>query len=133
MRTKTRLTALSVGILLVAGAAYWLSSERGQSVAPQTLHVIGEKRARRGHNPGVIGSNTASAGAHAATSTNGGSSTVRAADNTSAGAHAGTSIAGRGPAARTAVPGRTARATDSSTSIADGSDTIIPLTDTDAG
>ena len=36
MRTKTRLAALSVGILLVAGAAYWLPSERGQSVAPQT-------------------------------------------------------------------------------------------------
>ena len=89
------------------------------------LHLIGEKRARRGHNPGVIGSKTASAGARAATSTNGGSSAVRAADNTRARAHAGTSIAaGRGPAAR---------ATDSSTSIADGSNTIIPLTDTDAG
>src|ERR1700727_561486 len=82
------------------------------------LHLIGEKRARRGHNPGVIGSKTASAGARAATSTNGGSSAVRAADNTRARAHAGTSIAGRGPAAR---------ATDSSTSIADGSDTIISL------
>jgi hypothetical protein len=55
------------------------------------LHLIGEKRARR-----------------AATSTNGGSSAVRAADNARARAHAGTSIA-------------------------DGSNTIIPLTDTDAG
>jgi hypothetical protein len=36
MRTNTGLAALSVGILLVAGAAYWLPSERGQSVAPQT-------------------------------------------------------------------------------------------------
>src|SRR5579862_9418956 len=35
MRTKTWLVALLVGILLVAGVAYGLLSERGQPVAPQ--------------------------------------------------------------------------------------------------
>jgi hypothetical protein len=82
------------------------------------LRLIGEKRARRGHAPGIIGSNTAGAGAHTATSTDGGRSTVRAA--ASAGAHTDACAAGRGPVAR---------ATDSSiSSSTDGSDTIIPLT-----
>jgi len=86
------------------------------------LRPICEKRARRGHNPDTIGSNTASA--HAATSTDGGSSTGRAADTASAGAHTDTSPAGRGPAAR---------ATDNSSGSTDGGDTIIPLTGTNAG
>ena len=111
------------------------------------LRLIGEKRARRGHAPGIIGSNTAGAGALTATSTDGGRSTVRAA--ASAGAHTDASAAGPGPVARAtdsstdgsntasagahtdacaAGRGPVARATDSSISSTDGSDTIIPLT-----
>jgi hypothetical protein len=121
------------------------------------LRPIGEKRARRGHSPGTVGSNTSGAGAHPATSTNGGSSAVRAADNTSAGAPTDASVTGPGPVARAtnssisstdggntasagahtdasaAGPGPAARATDSSTGRADGSDTILPLTGTNAG
>jgi hypothetical protein len=63
-----------------------------------SLHPIDEKRACRGHNPGITGNNTASAAAHAATSTDGGSSTVRPADNTGAGAH--TDASATGPVAR---------------------------------
>ena len=102
-----------------------LAPERkGATDCSANLRPIGEKRARREDNPGTIGSNTASAGAHAATSIDGGNSTVRAADTASAGAHTDASAAGLGPAAR---------ATDRSISSTDGSDTIIPLTDTNAG
>ena len=86
------------------------------------LRPIGEKRARRGHNPDTNGSNTASP--HTATSTDGGNSTVCAADNTSAGAHTDTSLARCDPAARAA---------DNSTGSTDGGDTIIPLTGTNTG
>ena len=86
------------------------------------LRPIGEKRARRGHNPDTNGSNTASP--HTATSTDGGSSAGRAADTASAGAHTDTSPAGCDPAAH---------ATDYSTGSTAGGDTIIPLTGTNAG
>jgi hypothetical protein len=115
-----------------------------------TLRPIGGKRARRGHNPGTTGNNTASTEAHAATSTDGCNSTVRAADNTDAGAYTDASATGPGPVARAtdgsntasagahteacnAGPGPTARATDSSISSTDSSDTSIPLTNTNAG
>jgi hypothetical protein len=90
------------------------------------LHLIGENRARRGHNPGVIGSNTASAGADACAA--GPGPTGRAADRSISSATDGdTASAGAHPAASAAGAGPTACATDSSTSSADGGDTIIPL------
>ena len=117
------------------------------------LRPIGEKRARRGHNPDTNGgSNTASP--HTATSTDGGSSAGRAADTASAGAHTDTSPAGCDPAAHAtdystdggdtasagaatdaspAGRGPAARATDYSTGSTAGGDTIIPLTGTNAG
>ena len=119
----------------------------GTTGCSASLRPIGEKRARRGHNPDTNGSNTASP--HTATSTDGGSSAGRAADTASAGAHTDTSPAGCDPAARatdnstgstdggdTASPagrGPAARATDYSTGSTAGGDTIIPLTGTNAG
>ena len=149
MRTKTVGGAIGRDIV-----SCWLSflgpQREGATDRSATLRPIGGKRARRGHNPGTTGNNTASAEAHAATSTDGCNSTVRAADNTSAGAHTDASATGPGPVARatdgsytaspgahtdacTAGPGPTARATDSSISSTDSSDTSIPLTNTNAG
>ena len=122
----------------------------GTTGCSASLRPIGEKRARRGHNPDTNGgSNTASP--HTATSTDGGSSAGRAADTASAGAHTDTSLARCDPAARAAdnstgstdggdtasagAAGRgpAARATDYSTGSTAGGDTIIPLTGTNAG
>jgi hypothetical protein len=129
----------------------------GATGCSANLRPIGEKRARRGHNPGTIGSNTTSVGAHAATSTDGGSSTVRAGNNTSAGAPTDACAAGPGPTAcatdsitsgadgsntasagahtdaSAAGRGPATRATANSTRGVDGSATIIPVTDTNAG
>ena len=46
-----------------------------------SLRPIGENRARRGHNPGTIGSNTASARAYTDASTAGPDPTARATDD----------------------------------------------------
>jgi hypothetical protein len=99
-----------------------------------SLRPIGEKRARRGHNPGTIGSNTASAEAYTDASTAGPGPTARATDHSiNSAAGSDTPSAGAHTDASTAGPGPTARATDHSINSAAGSDTIIPLTDTNAG
>jgi hypothetical protein len=127
----------------------------GASGCPANVRLIGEKRARRGHNPGTIGSRPAGVRAHAANSTDGGSSTARAADNTCAGTHASatgsTNIDGgnttsarahaaactegsrAGDAASITGRGPATCATADSTSSIDGSATIIHLTGTIAG
>ena len=98
-----------------------------------SLRPIGENRARRGHNPGTIGSNSASAGA--CTDASPPAPVPQPAPPTTASAvrPAATPPAPDYTDASTAGPGPTARATDDSISSAAGSDTIIPLTDTNAG
>jgi hypothetical protein len=137
------------------GRSLLAPQREGATGCSANLRPIGEERAHRGHNPGTIGSNSTSAGAHAATSTDDDSSTVRAADNTSAGAHTDANTADPGPAApatdsgisstgggdtasagahadaSTAGPGPTARA--NSISSTDGGDTNNPLTYANAG
>jgi len=65
------------------------------------LRLSGEKRARRGHIPGTIGSRTAGVRTHAANSTDSGSSTACAADNICAGTHAGTTGSSRADGSNT--------------------------------
>ena len=145
----------------------WLSflapPREGATDCSANLGSIGEKRARRGHNPGTIGSRTAGARAHTANSSDGDSSAARAADNTCAGTHVGatgssstdgsnTTSARAHAATRTDGSHSTVRAGDAvsahastagsgpatcatadSTSSIDGSATITPLIGTNTG
>jgi hypothetical protein len=114
------------------------AQREGANGCSANRRLTDDKRARRGHNPGTVGSRIAGVRAPAVNSTDGCSSTARAADNTCVGTHAGAT--GSNPTgarahadASTAGHGPATCATAGSTSCFDGSATIIPLTGTDAG
>ena len=152
MRTKTWLVTLSVGILLVAGVAYGLLSERGQPVAPQAsapsvrnvpagvttptptaatppaptpppAPMAAAPQAAQPTQPAPEPTPTPAPPAAIPQPTPP-TTAPHGGDTASAGAATDASPAGRGPAAR---------ATDYSTGSTAGGDTIIPLTGTNAG
>jgi hypothetical protein len=109
------------------------SQREGANGCSANRRLTDDKRARRGHNPGTVGSRTAGVRAPAVNSTDG------VADNTCAGTHAGATGSNQPHRRRahadasTASRGPATCATADSTSGIDGSATTIPLTGTDAG